>query len=551
MRNFNLFNKDKFLNDLKQKEWSKIALYSDPNEMWDLWKQLLMSSIDKHAPVKHKRIGKKKSPWITSDLLQKMHKRDYLKKKAVQTNDQNYWRQYKVARNETNNAIKKQKREYFTTNLDTNKNNPCKTWKLTNKLNSQQHKSANIAEMKIGNQSVSSSEDIAEILNSHFTSVGQALANEIPSTDVKPEIYLQQTPKTFTFQAVTVDNVRDLLLKTNSKKATGLDKIPCKVLKLAANIIAPSLMHIFNQSIAICIFPTEWKLARVSPIYKKGKKDDPNNFYYRPISVIPVVAKIFEKLVHEQLYSYLNDNDLLANYQSGFRSLHSTLTALLEATENWSLNIDNGQINGVIFIDLKKVFDTIDHNIIIRKLSSYGVDQKALRWFQSYLSDRSQKCSVNSHLSTVSPITCGVPQGSITGPLLFLVYINDLPNCLEKASPQMYADDTSTSLAAVNVSDLENEINRELINLNRWLKANKLSLNIAKTEFMIIGSCQRIQKNCCNHQLFNIQLESKNIENVDHTKSLGIFIDKNLSWKKTYYRNIKENSICNWRPKTN
>ena len=207
-------------------------------------------------------------------------------------------------------------------------------------------------------------------------------------------------------------------------------------------------------------------------------------------------------------YNYLNDNALLANCQSGFRSLHSTLTALLEATENWSLNIDNGPINGVIFIDHKKAFDTIDHNIIIRKLSNYGVDQKALRWFQSYLSDHSQKCSVNDHLSTASPITCGVPQSSIIGPLLFLVYINDLPNCQEKASPRMYADDTSISLAAANVSDLENTTNRELINLNRWLKANKLSLNIAKTEFMTIGSRQRIQTNCCNHQ-FNIQLEIK------------------------------------------
>ena len=146
--------------------------------------------------------------------------------------------------------------------------------------------------------------------------------------------------KRLLFKRLLVDNVRDLLLKTDSKKATSLDKIPCKILKLAVNIIGPSLTHIFNQSIAVSIFPTEWKLARVSPIYKKGKKDDPNN--YRPISVIPVVAKIFEKLVHEQLYNYLNDNDLLANCQSGFRSLHSTLTALLIATENWSLNIDNG-----------------------------------------------------------------------------------------------------------------------------------------------------------------------------------------------------------------
>ena len=136
--------------------------------------------------------------------------------------------------------------------------------------------------------------------------------------------------------------------------------------------------------------------SSIAYFQKGGKKDDPNN--YRPISLIPVVAKSFEKLVHEQLYSYLNDNDLLAHCRSGFRSLHSTLTALLEATENWSLNIDNGLINAVIFIDLKKAFDTIDHNIIIRKLSNYGVDQTALRWFQSYLSDRSQKCSVNGHL---------------------------------------------------------------------------------------------------------------------------------------------------------
>ena len=202
MRNFNLFNKDKFSNDLKQKEWSKIALYSDPNEMWDLWKQLLMSSIDKHAPVKTQKNWQKRSPHgLRVICCKKMHKRDYLKKKAVQTNDQNYWRQYKVARNETNNAIKTQKRKYFTTNLDANKNDPGKTWKLINELNSRQHKSANIAEIKIGNQSVSSTEDIAETLNSHFTSVGRALANEIPSTDVKPEIYLQQIDKNVYFSS--------------------------------------------------------------------------------------------------------------------------------------------------------------------------------------------------------------------------------------------------------------------------------------------------------------------------------------------------------------
>ena len=136
---------------------------------------------------------------------------------------------------------------------------------------------------------------------------------------------------------------------------------------------------------------------------------------------------------------------------------------MLEATNSWSVNIDNGFINGVVFIDLKKAFDTIDHKILLRKLACYGVDQKSLRWFDSYLSDRQQKCLVNGELSGARPVTCGVPQGSLIGPLLFLIYINDLPNCLSKASPRMYADDTSISIAANSLPELEHSINDELV----------------------------------------------------------------------------------------
>ena len=155
---------------------------------------------------------------------------------------------------------------------------------------------------------------------------------------------------------------------------------------------------------------------------------------------------MLEKLVYDQLYHYLNDNKLLSSCQSGFRSLHSTITALLEATNSWSVNIDNGFLNGVVFIDLKKAFDTIDHEIILRKMSYFGANQETITWFQSYLSNRTQRCNVNGRLSTPRTITCGVPQGSILGPLLFLMYryINDLPNCLREASPRMFADDTKS-----------------------------------------------------------------------------------------------------------
>ena len=264
-------------------------------------------------------------------------------------------------------------------------------------------------------------------------------------------------------------------------------------------------------------------MARVT----KGVKSNLNS--YRPISVIPVVSKVFEKIVYDQLYQYLNDNQLLSSCQSGFRPLHSTLTALLEATNGWSVNIDNGFLNGVVFIDLKKAFDTIDHEIILRKLSYFGADQATAKWFQSYLSNRTQRCNVNGSLSTASTVTCGVPQGSILGPLLFLMYINDLPNCLRVAAPRMFADDTSITLSAKAVADLKLATTSELNNLTCWLRANELSLNVAKIELMIIGSRQRLNAQC---EEIDISIDDRTINRVDHTESLGLTIDAQLSWSK-------------------
>ena len=203
------------------------------------------------------------------------------------------------------------------------------------------------------------------------------------------------------------------------KKSVGLDNIPNKLLKIAADVVAPSLTAMFTASINMGIFRQEWKESRASPVYKSGARNDPSN--YRPISAIPVIAKVFEKLVYEQLYEYLSNYNLLTTCQSGFRSLHSTLTALVEATNSWSVSIDNGLVNGVVFVDLKRACDTIDHNIILKKLGNYVVELNRLKMFESYLTNRAQKCRVNDHLSSSNPVSCGVPQGSNFGPLLFLV----------------------------------------------------------------------------------------------------------------------------------
>ena len=317
-----------------------------------------------------------------------------------------------------------------------------------------------------------------------------------------------------------------MLKSIDEKKSVGLDNIPNKLLKIAADVVGPLLTVIFTQSINTGVFPSDWKEARVSPLHKNGVKNYPSN--YRPISVIPAVSKNFEKIIFDQLYAYLNDNNLLSQCQSGFRSLHSTLMALLEATNDWCVNVDNEMLNGVVFVDLKKAFDTIDHGILVRKLKCYGVDTARIRWFESYLFGRSQKCSVNGTLSNSSGVTCGVPQGSSLGPLLFLVYINDLPNCLNSSTPRMFADDTNISYSADSLEQLQNVMNSELKNLNDWLITNKLSLNIAKAEFMIIGSRQRINANQDNNM--SIRIDDHEINRVHSVKSLGLYIDSHLTW---------------------
>ena len=196
------------------------------------------------------------------------------------------------------------------------------------------------------------------------------------------------------------------------------------------------------------IIPTDCrKSARDSAIHKNYSKLDLNN--YRPISVLPVIAKVFEKVVFDQTYNFLNNNDLLSKEQSGFRHLHSTLTAMLDATDQWYMNMDNGQINAILFVDLKKAFDTIDHEILLGKLTRDGFSSQTVELFRNYLSGRTQITVINNVSLGRCKITCGVPQGSILGPLLFLLYINDLPKCQLVSNGRLFADDTNLTYADV------------------------------------------------------------------------------------------------------
>ena len=259
------------------------------------------------------------------------------------------------------------------------------------------------------------------------------------------------------------------------------------------------------------------------PLYKNsGKRNDPTN--YRPISVIPVMAKIFERVVHDQLYLHLSENCILSRHQSGFRSLHSAVTALLQATDSWAMNIDRGFVNVVVSLDLKKAFDTV--NILLTKLQSYGIRGFCHKWFALYLSNRTQTCLMNSFMSTPKLVKCGVPQGTILGPLLPLLYINDLPDCLYFLQPRMYADDTSLTFASVDLKHIDDCLNYDLNRVYKWLSANKLTLKLTKTEFMLVASRLKLST---FPEIPSFSRNDHPVQQVSSTKSLGVHIDQNMN----------------------
>ena len=288
---------------------------------------------------------------------------------------------------------------------------------------------------------------------------------------------------------ISEQNIGDAIGKIKTAKSFGHDNISNYFLKLALPFTSESLAHLFNIAIETSTFLDSWKIARVTPFFKEGDKCERSN--YHPISVLPVIARLFEKLAFDQLYRYFDENGFLSPDQSGFRARHSTVTSLLKCTDNWFSGLDTGQMTGLIFIDLKKAFDTVDHEILCKKLYLYGVQDRELAWFKSYLSNRKQFARVNGTDSKIEEIDIGVPQGSCLGPLLFLVYINDLPIAIKNSKTSRYADDTSIYRCSKDMPQLNKEINENLEKLDEWLIGNKLSLNVAKTHSVLIAFQQK------------------------------------------------------------
>ena len=285
-----------------------------------------------------------------------------------------------------------------------------------------------------------------------------------------------------------------LIVKTlqglKASKASGLDNISPRMLKDAAVVVAKTLTRIVIESLSQGTVPSEWKYAKITPLYKKGMSTDMDN--YRPISVLPVVSKVLERVVHHQLPSFLNERKLLSPFQCGFRRNHSTEFAAIAFSDYIRRGMDLGLLTGAVFIDLRKAFDSVDHEILISKLESYGLKDIELDWFRNYQTDRKQLVSFGKEISDPCLITSGVPPGSMLGPLLFVLFVNDLPIVLERCQILMYADDTVMYFTASNAQEISSTLTSELAKVNDWFVDNSLFIHQGKTECVLFGTGSRL-----------------------------------------------------------
>ena len=530
IRDYSRFSEENFISDISQTDWNGVISNGSVDKRFSSFYNKLNKLVNKHAPLKivSKRKAKQLSkPWITSGLRKSIKiKNDLFYSGDTAT--------YKLYRNKILSLTRQSKRLYYQSYFSSNLNNMKKTWEGINTLINKHRKTKLVSSLKLPDNrgTTQNQSEIANALNHHFASVGPKLANSIPLSTRDFRDYLRDSnySNSFFFDAVTSTEIEMEILSTPSNKAYGLYSCPVRLLKSARQTISHTLAELMNMSILTGIYPHKLKHAIVTPIYKADDETDPNN--YRPISLLSVFNRIFEKLMYKRLKSFINKNDIFFTSQYGFRENCSTQHAILDILNKIQNNIDKGLYSCGIFIDLKKAFDTVDHSILLHKLYHYGIRGIINDWFSSYLSVRMQSTQIGSIVSSKERTVCGVPQGSVLGPLLFLIYVNDMYRSSKKFDFYLFADDTNLLYAEKDLNKLEVVVNEELLKLCEWLNSNKLSLNVSKSNFVIFHPYQRKLYREVNLKILDNNSEQLvSLERKTYVKYLGVLIDENLSWK--------------------
>ena len=432
---------------------------------------------------------------------------------------------YKKYRNQISNLIRFSKKNYYSKEIIENKNNGNKMFKIMNEivLNKKTVEKTDKIVLCINGQEKRNSLDVAEIMNDYFINISSEITNNLVITNGSylDTMVHNQCPL-FNFQMCNSAEVIDIIDNINKKAAVGLDNISCKFLKIYKNLIGPKVSSLINDIFSTSIFPRNMKTSKVIFIYKSGSRTEMSN--YRPISILNSISKVIESVMNVQLKNFLIENNLINSNQFGFMPKSSTTSAIIHYLDYIYSGLDSGKFVSSIFIDVKKAFDTVDHQILIEKLKFYSLSNQAINLIKSYLIDRIQYGSVDGGISQPRTIISGVPQGGILSTLLFIIFINDIFNLFLYGSMQMYADDAVISYKCNTVEELEIQMSADLKSINDWFIKNKMCLNLSKTCITVFSlSDQYIP--------IKVIINNAKISQIESTTFLGLKIDSNLKWK--------------------
>jgi hypothetical protein len=524
-RIFSERNITKFNNSLGSINWDDCYAQSNCQTAFTEFYNNYKSCFDQCFPLTKIKAGyKNRKPWLTQELKNSIKLKNKLYCKYLKSKHQLDHQTYNNYKHKLRSILRREERKHYDELFIQHKKNLRKSWDLIKEVihkKEYNNREYNYT-LELNNIETSDPLSIGEAFNKYFVNVGPSLAESIPPSNIDPVSFITHNSRSTMYLKPTNETEVHNIIRELKNCAPGPDGIPSSVLKESSNIFVPVLTYIVNLSLNQGIFPNELKIAEIKPLFKSGIKTCVNN--YRPISLLPSFSKILEKCMASRLIDFITKHNILYKYQFGFRAKHSTNMALNLLVDKVSQSFDNRKVLVGVALDFRKAFDTIDFSILLSKLNKYGIRGIARQWFYSYLHGRNQFVGINNVRSPLLAIKCGVPQGSILGPLLFLLYINDLPNASDLL-PIIFADDTNVFYSANNVNGCINIINAEMMKLVTWIRCNKLSLNVDKTQYIVFSK----KKSCDSTP---VSIDGKIINRVDSFKFLGVIIDDKLSWRQ-------------------
>ena len=525
-RIFNQDNEQKFTRKLAFTLWEELLTKNDANENFDIFYLQFEKMYNECFPITCKTISSKRieRPWLSNGLITSIKNKNKLFKnfKLGISSEQNY----KTYKNKLVNLLKTAKKRYYLKLFNSYKSNTKKIWQAINSLTKTKSRQTKISNIFVRDKNLNTALEISEGFNNFFTNVSSDLESKLPAAQSDPMMYLPpRIMQAMEIPRTNANEVSSVIRSLKNKKCRTNDFSP-SVLKRNVHLLAQPLTLLLNQSFEQGIFPNRLKLAHVIPLYKKGAKSDPNN--YRPISLLNIFSKIFEKVMKKKFIAFIDSNHILTSAQFGFQKNISTEDALSIFSKNIykQLNKSNSVLS--IFIDFAKAFDTVPHHILIQKLEHYGIRGSVLNWFSNYLTHRFQSTSYENYSSSPKEIRMGVPQGSVLGPLLFLIFINDLPNVSNLLSTILFADDATMSLCGKDPATLINLANQEMLKFYTWCTSNRLTVNTLKT-FFILFSKRKVSN--LPPLLMKCNLSYAVIKQVSFTKFLGVYYDSDMTFK--------------------